>query len=222
MSKINIFESATAQTGEFFKFAKVGDNIQGTYIDVRDGVDSFGNDQTIYVLSDEQGKIWNLGFRKTASIIHERMKGVRKGQIVGFKFDEERESKKKPGTKAKIIRIYADPRLVDHEWLKQQKELLAQFGEIQAEEPEPEEYPEATDGDIEVATAATPNLPKEKAAKAQNEALDAILNLAKTKGLTDDKMSVAEATAVVEKFAGMPLTEENYTKVIIKLTGYSK
>src|SRR3990167_732961 len=107
MNDLNIFETAKPQTGEFFKFKSIGDGLQGTYIDNREGVDSFGNDQIIYVLSDKTGKIWNLGFRKTSLVIHERMKNIRFGQIVGFRFDEERDSKRTPGTKVKIIRIYA-------------------------------------------------------------------------------------------------------------------
>jgi hypothetical protein len=37
MADINIFDSATPQSGEFFKFSNVGDAVQGTYIDKKSG-----------------------------------------------------------------------------------------------------------------------------------------------------------------------------------------
>lgn len=226
---IDIFENAKPQSGEFFKFKEVGDSIQGTYVNVREGVDSFGNDQIIYILQDASGKIWNIGFRKTSEIITERMRSISFGTIVGFKFDEHRDSKRNPGTKAKIIRIYADPKFVDHDWLKQQKELEAKFGSPTAsqavrpvspsspKERLEEEFPEF-DAPLN-AKVAGGNLPTAEVSQ-RNEAVDAIRNLAKTKGLTNDTMSEEEADKVVEQYTGFPLVEENLTKVIIKLTGY--
>lgn len=230
MNNLNIFDSAKPQTGEFFKFKNIGDGIQGTYIDNRDGVDSFGNDQIIYVVMDNTGKIWNLGFRKTSLVIHERMKNIRFGQIVGFRFDEERDSKKNVGTKVKIIRIYADPKLVDHEWLQQQKELEAKYGPINRPAPsmataktntpavEYETFPETT-----VPAGATPpvqNLPQ-AAANAKNEAIEAIRNLARTKGLVAPGIADNLADKVIEEYTGKKLTEENLTKIIIALTGFT-
>lgn len=233
MSNIDIFSSAKPQNGEFFKFKEVGDAIQGTYVDVRPGTDSFGNTQKIYVIQDSEGKVWNLGFRDGAIIIHERMAGIRFGQIVGFRFDEERDSKKTPGIKAKIIRIYADPKLVDKEWLSTRKEIEANYSSMPAEPKDAagddfydnfdnigKEKPNAFVAP-ETAGAASGNLPTGDG-KPKNEALDAIRNLAKTKGLTTDKMTEEEADKVIEQFTGLSLTEENLTKVIIKLTGFSK
>ena len=223
---IDIFENAKPQSGEFFKFKEVGDSIQGTYVNVREGIDSFGNDQMIYVLQDTSGKIWNIGFRKTSEIITERMRSISFGTIVGFKFDEHRDSKRNPGTKAKIIRIYADPKFVDHDWLKQQKELEAKFGSPAAsqairpaspKERLEEEFPEF-DAPANVKVAGG-NLPTAEVTQ-RNEAMDAIRNLAKTKGLTNDTMSEAEADKVIEQYTGFALTEENLTRIIIKLTGF--
>ncbi len=218
MSDINIFDSAKPQGGEFFKFKNVGDAVQGTYVDSRTGTDSFNNQQTIYVIQDKDGKIWNLGFADRNLIIHERMAGIRMGQIVGFRYDEERESKKNPGTKAKIIRIYADPKAVDNEWLAEQKRLNELFGgpapkavtEV-AEDELDFNQPVDEEGDLQAAD--------EKPQK--NEALSAIRTLAMTKGLTNEIMLDSEADEAIEKFAGLPLTEENLTKIIIKLTGYT-
>ena len=226
MNNVNIFDNTKPQNGEFFKFKNVGDSVQGTYIDVRNGVDSFGNQQTIYVLQDSNGKVWNLGFRETASVIHERMKGIRFGQIVGFRYDEERDSKRKPGTKVKIIRIYADPKFVDHEWLEHEKEIEKNY--IKPLAPVSEEInPNDVFGDEEEefkvpanATAETGALPTQKQDKPKNEAIDSIRNLAKTKGLTNETMTEEEADNVIEKYTGLKLEEANLTKIIISLTGY--
>lgn len=230
MNDINIFDSAKPQSGKWFKFANVGDSIQGTYVDVRNGTDSFGNQQTIYVLQDASGEVWNLGFRLTATVIHERMNGIRFGQIVGFRFDEHRESKKNPGTKVKIIRIYADPKLVDHEYLAHQAQVEKNFTKPSAAavdaakqaQDDFDNYGEEDDVPFEApadAGAATVSAPVANE-KPRNEALDAIRNLAKTKGLTNDTMTEEDADKVIEQYAGFPLTEENLTKIIIKLTGY--
>jgi len=73
----------------------------------------------------------------------------------------------------------------------------------------------------EGATAVTGAMPTAEV-KPRNEALDAIRNLAKTKGLTNESMSEAEADAVIEKYTGLKLEESNLTKIIIALTGYTK
>ncbi len=88
--------------GKFFKFEKVGDKIQGTYIDKTRGVTKFG-EQIIYILKDEQDNVWNVGISVNKMNFHARMDGIFFGQIVGFKFDETRPTDK--GNDAKIIRI---------------------------------------------------------------------------------------------------------------------
>jgi len=229
MNNVNIFDNTKPQSGEFFKFKNVGDSVQGTYIDVRNGVDSFGNQQTIYVVQDSNGKVWNLGFRETALVIHERMKGIHFGQIVGFRYDEERDSKRKPGTKVKIIRIYADPKFVDHEWLAHEKEIEKNYSKPLApmsEEINPHDvFGDDEEGEEEFkvpanATAETGALPTSKQDKPKNEAIDAIRNLAKTKGLTNETMTEEEADNVIEKYTGLKLEEINLTKIIVSLTGY--
>ena len=223
MDNIDIFNSAKPQDGEFFKFKNVGDQVQGTYVDKREATDTFGNQQTIYVLQTPEGKIWNLGFRQTSVIVHERMNGIRFGQIVGFRFDEERDSKKQPGVKAKIIRIYADPKLVDAAWLEQRAKIEANYQTSnttasEAIDEEDEDLPFKSPVDV---AQDEENLPTTDA-EPKNEAIDAIRNLALTKGLTNDQMKDEEADKTIEAFTSLSLTEENYTKVIIALTGFVK
>lgn len=221
---VDIFQEGNANSGEFFKFKDVGDAVQGTYIDVRNGIDSFGNQQAIYVIQDADGKIWNVAFRLTNIVVHERMNGIKFGQIVGFRYDELRPSKKPGMSDAKIIRIYADPKHVDHEWVAHQKSVDAGYTKLSpsvvsavVDEDEGEYDNDVPFGAPEGAAPAGGNLPT---GKPRNEAVDAIRQLAKTKGLTNDSMSEAEADAVIEKYTGLPLAEEHLTKVIIALTGY--
>jgi len=223
-NNVDIFANAKPQGGEFFKFQNVGDSVQGTYIDVRRGIDGYNNPQTIYVIQDTAGKVWNVAFRDSNMIIHERMNGIRFGQIVGFRFDEHRDSKKNPGTKAKIIRVYADPKLVDQEWLARQKEIEAMYGSAKPATSAPVDdvfgfEDDEENSDIPFESPATGG-GSPAAVNPQNEAITAIRNLAKTKGLTKEGMTDAEADAVIEKYAGHALKEENLTKIIIALTGY--
>lgn len=225
MTNISIFDSVKPQVGEFFKFKNIGDSIQGTYIDVRNGIDSFGNAQKIYVIIDKEGKVWNLGFREKNAVIMERMANILFGQIVGFRFDEERDSKKNPGYKAKIIRIYADPKFINHEWVAQRNKIEAQFAGSGVEKVDDDKINTDMEDIFELPKTAAPavgNLPDQGTApgNSKNEALDAIRNLAKTKKLTSNLMTYAEADKAIEEYTKLPLIEENLTKIIIALTGF--
>lgn len=225
---IDIFANATPMDGEWFKFKKIGDSIQGTYIDARNGVDGFGNQQTIYVLLDQAGKVWNLGFRLTATVIHERMKGVKPGQIVGFRFDEERDSKRTPGVKVKIIRVYADTKVVNQEWLENHKDSGTQFTPQPSASANANGGPDLSygfDDDEEFeapadAGAASGSMPTANDVAPATDAIQAIRDLAKSKGLVKEGMTVADMDAAIEKYTGFALSEENLTKIIIALTGY--
>lgn len=228
MPDINIFESATPQSGEFFKFKNVGDAVQGTYIDKKHGTDSYNNLQTIYVIKDSDGKIWNLGFKDSSVILHERMAGIHMGQIVGFKYDEERESKNKPGlNKAKIIRVYADPKFVDTAWLDEQKRLADLFGsaapkptqqthtvsEVEEEDEDgdqpPFSQPVGNTGDLQAPSEKSPEIE-----------FASVYEFANTKGLTSSSMSVEDAKNVIESYAELPLNAENVSKIIMKIVNY--
>lgn len=219
MSNVNIFEKASPNSGEFFKFKNVGDSIQGTYINKSEGVDSFNNTQLIYAVKDSEGKVWNVAFRKEAAFVNERMEGIRFGQIVGFRFDEERDSKKMPGKKAKIIRIYADEQFVDQDWINARKNLDSCSGqeETSVEESEIEAAMNDAFKAPADAVAASGVLPEEDK---KNNALEAVRQLARTKGITSSELPIQEQDNLIVAFSGLPLTEENLTQVIIKITGH--
>lgn len=230
----DIFSAAKPQDGEFAKWKNIGDSVQGTYIDSRKGVDSFGNHQTIYVLQEKDGgKVWNAAFNDMATVIHEKMNTVRYGQIVGFRFDEEKDSKKMPGKKAKIIRIYADSRLVDEEWLAAQQKLELGFqpkptleqasnilgGKVENDSPFQDNHFSAPDNASPVSSSVAKDSNPPVVEK-ENDSLIAIRNLASTKGLTNNSMSVTDADAVIEAYIGCKLTEENLPKAIMTIAGY--
>lgn len=225
MTNVNIFDSVSPNSGEFFKFKAVGDAVQGTYVDKSEGTDSFGNDQIIYVIKDSDSKTWNVAFRKDAAFVNERMAGIRLGQIVGFRFDEERDSKKMPGKKAKIIRIYADAKFVDNEWLAAQKNLDFSGSHIETTTPisEESEIDQSLKNVFEApkdAVAASGVLPED--VKEVSGALAAVRQLAITKGLTSELDPEHEQDGAIENFAKMDLNEANMTKIIIALTGFVK
>jgi len=236
MKDLDIFENGRAQSGKWFYHKELGDNIQGTYIDVREGVDSYGNLQFIYVLKDKDGEVWNIGVRKTNTILNDRMKGIRLGQIVGFRLDEFRDSKKVPGGKTKIIRIYEDPKFVDQEWLDERTRLEALYGSDNASKAPTTDaiiatnevtIPPAPDsGEVTPPTEAKPieaSVPKDKDVTPEkdekvSDSQQAIRNLAIAKGLTNVGMSAEEEDKMIVEYTGFPLTEENTAQVIIKLT----
>lgn len=227
MNNVNIFESAKPQGGDFFAFSKVGDAVQGTYIDKRNGTDSFGNNQTIYVLIANDGQIWNCGFRNaaiTGQIIADRLKDVNFGVIVGFRYDKDAPSKIKPGTMAKVINVYFDPNVVDVEWIEQRKKIEAGYAQPDGPVMPHEVAGGAGWGAFSAPANASPaagNLPQNTPAKVENEALKAIRSLAKTKGLTTDATNEADADAKIETYTGLKLDDESQlTQIIIKLTGY--
>jgi hypothetical protein len=58
--------------------------------------------------------------------------------------------------------------------------------------------------------------------KQKNEALDAIRQLAITKGLVDETMPQVAIDRTISEYAGLPMVEANLTKIIISLTGFKK
>lgn len=234
-NSVNIFDEV--KQGTFFKFEKVGDSVQGTYIGKMSAEGKFGP-QMVYSLQDKQGAVWNVSFNKNKKMVIDRMNEIRFGQIVGFKFDETRPTDK--GNDAKIIRIYADPKFIDHEWLAAQKELRESSGEYTApaagvtDHEEEEEVrgsgsdgqdgnmfngnPFVAPGDAQPTGSSIPEGDLEQ----KNEALDAIRQLAMTKGLIVESMPRAEADEAIEKYTGLKLEEVNLTKIIISLTGFSR
>lgn len=241
---LNIFNDATPQNGTFFKFKEIGDSVQGTYINKREGIDGYGNTQIIYIIKDAAGEIWNVAYRKTNEVIQKQMNEVHFGQIVGFRFDARKENKKTPGTMMHIINQYSDPKFVDKVWLEEQEKMVEKansmtqgngvgINEIEKSRMDAEKQWKALDGNntdgVNKSVFTREKAPEEaqplKAAiptSKVDDTLTAIRTLATTKGLAPSGMDIDAVDALIEVFTEMKLSKDNYTKIIIALSGYKK
>lgn len=201
---IDIF-SVAEQTphGEFFKFEKIGDQIQGTFIDAYETQDSYGNDQRVVVLKDSNDKVWNIGIR-IGTVFHKESLPMILGEIIGFRYDRDVPSKVKKGTNAKVINIYRDPSVIDQRWLAERAERRKDIESVgERVDTEEEVTSDVTGGDDD------------------DPSVVAIRTLAMTKGLTTEDQSVEEQDEAIQEYAGMEYGEENNTKIIIKLSSLS-
>jgi hypothetical protein len=120
---VNIFEEASEKVmPAWAKFTNPGDSIQGTYVGcIKNVKDGYGNDQIVYQLMGDDGKITNVGFGLNKKFIVREMEIVKFGQIVGFKFKAWVRVKNKMGkeTDVKDYTINHDPKIVNEVWLKE-------------------------------------------------------------------------------------------------------
>jgi hypothetical protein len=229
--ELDIFSIGDPQTGKFFYHKEVGDSIKGTYIDIQEGVDGYDNEQYIYVLKDESGDIWKVGVNKKNTILVEEMNNKKLGDIIGLKYDEQRESKRFPGKMAKIIRVYPyrTQGPVDEAWLAEREEIEKKLGHAPkpiAENEPAKETEEAVQVDEEkpIATGVAATTETEVAVETPKEddgAFTAIRDLALSKGLVTDKMTNEDIDKKIVEYTELPLEEENFSQIIIKLTGYT-
>lgn len=220
----DFFAGMTPKVGEFFSFKNVGDSVQGTYVDKREGVDGYGNEQFIYVLQDNRtDKTWNVGVKKTSLNLINQMNMVPYGYIVGFRFDEERENKRKPGLHAtKIINAYynlkdpQNPKYVDLAWIESQKGLgrttFTEKSDVpMSVEDEDDDFIKDLESMKDEAPGAEPKVD-----------LGPVRKLALTKGLVEASATPEEADAVISAYAGLPLTAKNLKDVVMAVTKFKK
>jgi hypothetical protein len=135
---MSIFDKKNKVKGNWTKFLKIGDKIEGTLVSKKSVPNQLsGKDQTVYelkvpvkaeVVMDGQKidikneEYWNVGGKVGIDM---QMKRVKIGQIVGFEFIEERKAKRPGLNPTKIIQVYADPSTVDKEWIQEQEEINA-------------------------------------------------------------------------------------------------
>jgi hypothetical protein len=206
--QLDVFSMGMPQKGNFFYFKEVGDQIKGTYVDMYEGVDSFNNEQYIYIIKDDKGEFWRIGFRKSNSVMHDEMSKKSFGDIIGLRYEEDRPSKKYKGKTAKIIRVYPYHKKgpVDEAWL--------------AERGMPTSAP-AADVEEEIRPVSTGVVQEQQEdIFAEEDSFDAVRNLAKTKGLVTDQMTKEEANAAIIAYTKLPMVEENMASIIISLTSY--
>ena len=129
MSKDNFFNEEHEVQNNWVKFSKIGDQIKGTLVDVRDVESRLpgqegkkvkvyeikAHEGEFHELDDKknivepaikvgEGEFWNVGGRM---VIDNQMRNIKRGQIVGFRFTDEKPAQKKGYNSFKIIKVYA-------------------------------------------------------------------------------------------------------------------
>lgn len=239
MNTDDIFDRAEKETpalGEFFKFVNVGDKISGTFVDLMEGIDGYGNEQYIVVLRNS-GINHRVSVRKTHSVLVDQLKQVRLGQIIGFKFIEERESKKAGSAKSKIINLAQVPGMVDDAWIAEKLAIDAKYGISPEDSLRPKFSGVATPAIGSAEDLPFPNPPAPVAAPvapapvapapvatpapvavASNPVFETIRNLAVTKGLAPEGSSAADVDAAIKNVTGFEMNDANTTAIIMKLS----
>lgn len=193
----SIFDEKNKVTGAFFQFKAINDQVGGTLVDRRQVPDKMnpGKQQWIYELKGPNGEIILIG-GKTG--IDMQMKNIRLGQVIGMKYLRDKPNINPSLRAAKIIQVYADPNVVDEEWLKDREMDEANAGEA------PEALPE-NGGPVAEALELFDS-PAEK--------LEKIYTLAEIKlGI---KETAAAEKAIMEK-TGLPFLESNFDEILTKL-----
>lgn len=128
MSNVNIFETAKEKTmPEWAKFVNPEDKYQGTYVGkILGQKDGYGNEQVIYQLLQDDGRVVNVGFGLNKKLLHQEMASVRFGQIVGFRYKGTITVKDKFGkpVNVKEFATHQDPKIVDEKWLADNKDNM--------------------------------------------------------------------------------------------------
>ena len=140
----SIFDDDTNKlTGNWWKKDNIGDKVEGTFEGKNVQINQMsGKEQILYQIRATDGILYMVGGNIG---IDSQMQRVKIGQIVGFEFTEERPNKKNPALNpTKVVQVYANPNVVNEEWLAQQKKLGGSVTVEEAEEiingpDEPEE-----------------------------------------------------------------------------------
>ena len=203
---VNIFEQGSELTETWFNFKAIGDGIQGTYVNKKMAIDSFGNEQVVYQLKTADKGVMNVGIKATKKKFHELMDGVRFGQIIGIKFTEKRPNEGKNDTN--VYKIFSDEKIVDKEWM----DNMEKYGNIEdatigesfnmADEKEP------TYEDINIENLEFVQTPEEKIAD--------IIDLAKEKFKITDEDPNKVKEIVMEK-TELPFVTANIDAILEKL-----
>ena len=104
---MSIFDEKNKVCGTFFRFQKIGDQIEGILVDKKE-INNFLRPETkqwLYELRTLNGVIVAVPGKKAIDVIMSR---VQIGQNVGFRYTKDLPHKKFPLNPAKIIEVYVD------------------------------------------------------------------------------------------------------------------
>jgi len=208
---VDIFKEASESVlPTWMKFTNPGDKVQGTYIGKITGqIDGYGNEQIIYQLLQDDGKVINVGFGLNKKFLNRDMDSVKFGQIVGFIYKGQVEIKDKFGkvTKVKDYAIHQDPKIVNEVWLR---ENSANMPTVTVAEPA-----KSSDDDFKDFEQKEEVPFSSKGSLTNEDKLSVIEKLAKDKlGATD---STTAKVAIMEKL-GIAVIPVQYDVIIEKLT----
>ena len=113
---ISIFEVDPPVLSKFFKFEKIGDQVEGTFIKRNDCIDNYGKEQAVVYLLKKDGETVAVGITKTKTAVIEKLEKCERGQVIGFRFvalGKEQTGRKR----SKIIYLSSDKGVVDSEWI---------------------------------------------------------------------------------------------------------
>lgn len=229
MTQIDMKQSQYKVQSNIFKHKTIGDYVQGTLVGKRVVPNRLkqGEDQFAYDLKTADGVVVTV-FGKPG--IDFQMRTVKLGQIIGMEYVKDIPPKVSGYDPTRIIQVYADPKMVDEEWVNEQEEganTIESFKEPQGfmNTPAPTPPVSAPRGTPEVAkfpashlTAAPQvnnELPFESApANTAAEKLEMIKTLAKKAipGVDDNNY-----LNKVMEITGVPCTIPNYDKIITML-----
>lgn len=186
--------------GNWWKTENVGDKIQGTYIGKREVVNQLrGGNQWVYEIMTEDGEFWNVGGKPG---IDAQMRRINLGQIIEFRFIEERPSKKPGMSATKIVQVFANKNVVNEKWLQEQEGRVAGDGDESEGGMDAEEVAKIYGGSV--VSEPDPNANK----------IAEIEELAKTKLGVTDKSQVLNA---VQLKTGLAYLDTNLDAIIAKL-----
>jgi hypothetical protein len=101
----NIFgDESTKPESNWFKFEKIGDKIAGLVVDIfeKEGNEQF-SPQRVFTVKTKTGEEVNVGVKTDNEYMAQRVKNVRKGDLIGFEFVKEIPPKVKGYSPAKSI-----------------------------------------------------------------------------------------------------------------------
>lgn len=118
----SIFDDTNKLTSNWWKKDNIGDKVEGTFEGKNTQINQMsGKEQLVYQIRVADGTLYLVGGNIG---IDSQMQRVKIGQIVGFEYTEERPNKKNPSLNpTKVVQVYANPSLVNEEWLAEQKRL---------------------------------------------------------------------------------------------------
>ncbi len=206
---VNIFKEGKVMDVSPFYFKNIGDEVQGTYVGKRQGIDNYKNQVMIYELKNDSG-ISVVSF-PIGKKINKDMEAVKFGQIIGFKYvSREKFIKNNKESEYKNMKVFADPNIVDQEWLNEHADGSNDSGISEGEESSSDsaEGTSAGFGDFD---SPVPSETPAKSNLSNEEMLVKIAELAKT------KLGAVESSQIKDKVmeaTGLAFLPTNYGKIL--------